>query len=548
MAIALKALNDLDPDLVAQQTAEMTARIQELNSRLYVRLGVFHDLLISYNGILGAQRQDQINQYLRGRSLLDIEADPTLADDTLVDGVLSNFLVTRLPGAQATGDVTVILSADVTVTIAQGSIWEADGKQFVTPQAFTAKVEEGQVIGSGDRLLAETAEGNWAFTITLEAVEAGADSELRKDTLVVPQVVPPNFLTAVVANDFTGGRDTETNSELLTRLQEGIASKSPSNRITLKAMLRAEEAFAGIAASSTIGYGDPEQLRDKHWIWPIAGGGRVDFYVRTQANLYRQTLEKSAVLTEKTTDGFGVWQVSITRDDAPGFFEVNSIRRAGETEVTGFTITSDTRANDLTGDGFIPDIATVAEGAYTRFQTAVIKFTDTLTATATLEVGDSADYDVEVSGLPLIGEIQDFLSDEDHRHRAADLLVKAPVPCFVRLNFEIDRRSGDTSPDLDAIKLALCAEVNGVPFIGRLYASQLQNVIYDSLHEDQTVSAIDMFGRIRYPDGSTSYLRDSEALLIPDDPANMVTARTVQFFLNPEDIGITVKTAVPALT
>lgn len=548
MSIELKALDVLDADLVDQQSAEMTARLQEYDPSLDLRLGVFQDILVSYNGMLGAQRQDQINQYLRGRSLLDIEADPDLADQDLVDAVLSNFRLTRLEGSLATGEVTVVMTSSTTVTVAQGSVWVADGREFVTPRVFTAKLESEQINDDGDRLLTQTSTGTWAFTIILEAVEPGTEWALRKNTVVVPAQVPTGFLTAVAASDFTGGTAAETNAELLDRFQEGVAARAPSNRVNMRAMLRAESDFAGVVTSSVIGYGDAEQLRDRHWIFPVSGGGRADWYIRTQDNLYHLTMTKTAVLVEVTAGGVGVWQLSFGHDEAPGFYEITDIRPTGAVAVGGFTVSSDTRANDLTGTGFIPDVVTVAEGAYTRFQTAVVRFNDTDTDVAGLIAGATAEYDVTVSCLPLIGAIQDFVSSREISHHAADVLIKAPVPCFVGINFDIHKRSGETDPDLAAIRAALCTEVNSVGFIGRLDASRLTDVVHNYLTNDQTVSAIDLIGRIRYPGGAIVYLRNSETMTVPDDPANMVTARTVQFFVDPEDIGITVRTTVPANT
>jgi hypothetical protein len=104
------------------------------------------------------------------------------------------------------------------------------------------------------------------------------------------------------------------------------------------------------------------------------------------------------------------------------------------------------------------------------------------------------------------------------------------------------KRAGAADPDLAAMKDALAAAVNRVGFVGALYGSQLQDVVYRFLTDGQTASAVDMLGRLRYPDGSTVWLRDSEVIEVPDDPGNMVTARTVQFFADPSQIGVSVTT------
>jgi hypothetical protein len=109
----------------------------------------------------------------------------------------------------------------------------------------------------------------------------------------------------------------------------------------------------------------------------------------------------------------------------------------------------------------------------------------------------------------------------------------------------IHKRSDEQDPDLDAIKEALVTQVNAVRFTGCLYASQLYDVIGAYLTGYMTVGAIDMLGRIRTPADETRYIRSSEALLVEADPEAMVTAKTVQFFLDLEDVTITVETDIP---
>lgn len=546
--IELKPLAQLDQALVDQNLAETLQRVQEDNPNLDLRRGVFAELLVYYHAILATQRQVNIDDYWRARSLKALEQDPDLADPDLVADTVSNFRVQRQLGSKATGDVTIIVSDDVTVTIARGAVFEAQGKRFVTQEVFTAKFDEANVNSSGDRLLTQTSDGNWAFVITVVAEAEGAESEIKKDTLVVPLILPSNYVTSYAANDFQGGLSAETNQDLLLRLQEGYAAKGIGGRVNMSATLREIEDFSRILHLSVVGFGDAEMFRDRHWIFPVSGGGRVDWYVRSQEQVYRQKLVKTATLIEKLTNGFGIWQISLNRDEAPGYYEIHNVRPKDSTAIFGgFEITEDVRSADLTGDTFVPDIdADSAEWGYTRYQAGVIRFKDTLTLVTDLAIGDTAEYEIEARRMPLVAEIQDRVSGENFRPMPHDLLVKAPVPCFVQLNFVIHKRSGETDPDLEAIKTALAIEINNIGFIGRLYASQLHDVIHAYLRNDQTVSAIDMLGRIRYPDSSIKYVRDSEKLEVPDEPENLVSLRTVQFFISQEDIGISVVTAVPS--
>ena len=200
---------------------------------------------------------------------------------------------------------------------------------------------------------------------------------------------------------------------------------------------------------------------------------------------------------------------------------------------------------DLTAGGFLPDIETTEEGAYSRYQTSVIQFVDDETDVTSLTVGSEADYDVTVAMLPQIGSIQDDMIDRDIRSYGSDVLIKAPVPCFVSLSFIINKQTNVADPDLDAIKAALATEVNTTIFVGRLYASQLHDVIQGFLGNTTSAGKIDMFGRIRYPDSTIKFVRDFEVLAIDGPADRMVSPKTIQFYLDVEDIAISVETSVP---
>lgn len=547
MPIEITELDALDETQVEQSLAQTAQRLQEANSTLDLKRGVFHDLLLYLHALCDVQlRGGLLDRYLSARSLLDIQADPTLADTLVVERVLSNYSLVRGEGASATGTVTIVLSLPISVTIGSGAVFTANGKTFNADSAFTAKPEAVQINSTSDRLLTRLDDGNYAFTITVTAQEPGVASLIAKNTLVVPIAQPNGYVTSYATSDFIDGIDVETNTELLERLQQGIAAKAPSNRITMQAMLRDKTEFSRVVHSSIVGYGDEEMLRDQHSIFPVSLGGRADWYVRTVERLQRLTLKQTATLRAINDDGTGQWQFSLGRDDAPGFYEVVSVLRPEAENVTGtLPLDSDERGIDLTGDGFKPDIETVAEGAYTRYQTAVVTFTDIATDHGDFEVGDTSTYDVTVSVLPLIAEVHDYVNDFDVRSYGADLLVKAPVPCFLKLNFRIAKNRKQADPDVPSIQDAVARAVNNTDFSGRLYAAHLQDVIAGYLAEGMSVGSIDMFGRLRYPDGTIAYVRGDEVLSIEPVDGAMVSPRTVQFFLDAEDVVIQVSTEIP---
>lgn len=549
MAFEIEDLDNLNPALVQQQLIAATTRLQELHPELDLKRGVFHDTVVYYHAVLEAAVRTNLARYLSGRSLLEIEADPSLADDDVVDGVLSNYRLERRQGTQAYGKVTVVVSDSTTVTISSGSTWISNGQEFRTTQAFTGKADAELINNDSDRLMVQLSDGNYAFQVDVIAVEEGPQAKLTKDTKILPEALPLNYLTSYATEDFTDGTATQTNDELLSQLQVGMAAKALSNRVNMQAALLEVEAFAGIADMSIVGYGDPEMLRDQHSIFPISYGGRVDWYIRGQVELQRKVLLKEATLVEiESSSGYGIWQAAVSRDDAPGFFELRNIRLTGANaaEVAGgFEITLEQRGLDLTGSGFMPDIETQEEGEYSRFQTAIVQFRDMVTDHTSLSVGSTQLYEIEAIGTPLVAEVQDRVSSRDVRNHAADALVKAPIPCFVQVTFTINKKTNDGDPDLNGIVEAIMEVVNRVPFIGRMDASLISDAVHAYLKNSMSITDMDLFGRIRRPDGTDYYLRGPESLVVEDDPARMVTAKTVQFFLERENISINVENAVP---
>lgn len=545
MTTALVNLDELDPALVLQKLTLAATQLQEYFPAFDLKRGTLHDLILQSHALLNANEDVNLTRYLQARSLLAIEQDPSLADADTADHVFSNWGVTRKIGTTATGPVSIVLSDNTSITLSRGTVFRANGREYVTTQVYTAKSEASLINSSTDRLMTRQTDGTYIFQINVEASEIGTESRLTKDTLLIPVVQPRSFVRAFATSDFSDGTNTETNQEVLDRLARGISLKTIGNRVNMAALLTGQEDFQSVISQSIVGAGDAEMLRDRHSIIPVSAGGRVDWYVRTQPFLLRQSLTVTATLIEKE-NGYGVWQFTLNRDTTPALYEVRNIQLPTDVNVGGgFEIREDIRSTDLSGDETVPDIVSTVESAYTRYQTVTIRFYDDVTATAAVPLGTSQSYTVEVVRLPLIAEIQDYINHRDVEFPGADTLVRAPIPCFVSLSFTIFKRTNDAMPDLAAIRTALTEAVNYTPFTGRLYASTLHDRIHGYLPNAAAVGAIAMVGRIRRADGTTRYLQDTVVLQVPTDPERLVSAKTAQFFLEEGDIFITVESSLP---
>jgi hypothetical protein len=116
--------------------------------------------------------------------------------------------------------------------------------------------------------------------------------------------------------------------------------------------------------------------------------------------------------------------------------------------------------------------------------------------------------------MPLIAELQDFIGGRDVRDPGGDVLVKAAVPCFLSINFDIEQAAGETAPDLTVIRNQIAATVNARDFPGQLHSSIIADIVHNYLTKRQALGPIDLHGRIRQPDGSIVYVRDKTILEI----------------------------------
>lgn len=546
MSLPLKNLTELDPTIFEDVYTKITETILQDNPQIDFKAGPLFSLLAYYGAALGAQRQDVLNRYLKARSLRQILQNPEESDPDLVEDIISNFGLIRKVGKKAKGDIVIILSTNTSVIIPSGSVFVAQGKRFVTPDTFTAKLEANQIITTTDRLLTRRNDGTWSFTIPLVAETEGTESQIKKDTTVIPLISPSFYVTSYALSDFTGGVNQESNTELISRQQFGITSKSFGNRMNMTALLREHDDFKTILSSSLIGLGDPEMHRDKHTIIPIAAnGGRVDWYIRTQEDLNQITYQKKAILVDiDSVDGFGIWSLTLPKTESAGFYKVKTITSVTEPSLS-LPLVEEIFGFDLTNEEWTPDIKTNEEARYSAYQTAIIRFKDLRTRPLVSEVGVlQKDYFCTVLGISQIRDIQNYVNQRDIRHWGSDCLIKAPVPCFVRIDLRLEKRVDAISPDIDTLKTKITQLVNNIGFKGKLYASQIISLVHSYLQNDSFVSAVDIFGLICYPNGEEVLLRSSEVITIPEDPENMVSARTTQFFCSSADVTITVNNLI----
>lgn len=542
MAITVDSLDELTTEEVEAMAALLADQLRTRHAEVDPERGATRRILLLPAANMAQKSRTEMDRLRQSFSLVLAAANPELVDPDILDLAAGNYRIPRYPGSAASGSIVIVVSRFDPLVITRGFVVIARGLRFTTSQNYSIRTSAAAVTSADDRILTPTADGQWSFSIPVTAEEVGADGRLLRGEAVTVEIPPANYVKSYAASDFVGGVDEETTADLTERVQTGIACRSVADRVSMGATLYAE--WPETVSHSIIGAGDPEMRRDQHTIFPGSFGGCIDWYIRSAELPTRTLLEREATLVEVEGTGHGIWQISISRDLVPGFYDVYKIALPGVDVVGTFEIVSDTRGRDLgelDSKAEIPDIVNNQESTYTRFQTAVIRFRDTTTSTQGLVVGEStADYDVTVRHFPYIAEMQDRFSARDYGATAGDILIRAPIPLYLDLSIVILTPPDALEIDEDSIKNDVRRLVNRLPFGQGLAGSAILDVIHRYLPTGAFVRALDMLGMIRTPSGEKLWLRDSEYLEIPDRSDLETTPRNTCFILEPEKVAISV--------
>ena len=549
MGLTVTSIDELDQATFDANLQLVKSMLQAAYPTADFKRGAVHDLVLVLSSAMAAVNQDNIDRIRRSNSLREITADPTLADADTVARLMSNYRITPSSGTSATGTVAIVLTSLVTVTIPLGQTFtDGAGRTYKTLSAFTGRTSSVNVVATTDRLISAVGNGTFVFTVSVTDTAVGTAGNLPRLAALTATPTISGLSSTYVATDFTGGTDAETNAQLLARQQSSWTSRSLANRTGVDGLIRAQTGFANILASSVTGFGDAEQRRN-HSILPVTLPGRIDVWVRTQALWQSVKLTKTATLIS-TAGGQGKWQFTITRDDAPGFYEIEKIllpANDNNTALAGYTINQETRGYDIsvgTTDStiFLPDITAATEAAYSRYETSTVQFTDTDTSISGLTVNVSTKaYSVFVRVLPGVTALQDALSNSNNRSLAGDALVRAPVPCFVTAAVTITQSSGTAALVTGPLKQAAADAINNIGFTGKAAVAVATAAIQALLPAGNTITTSTLAGRVHRADNTDINLSATSTTLdVCTDAANLVTANTVGFFCRASDVTITV--------
>jgi hypothetical protein len=245
--------------------------------------GALRDFAVGALASIFAYMKKEVD-YVKARQSLLLLGTLTGSDvDSAVDEILSNWFISRLDGTYARGMVTLYFTQ---VTSTGASVpYNAKFTQS-TGLVFNVDSVSDINIAAADMLPVYDTSGiavAYAAQIPLIAdqigsaynIPAGAFSDFSRFNFYLSRVEN--------AQAFAGGGDKEATADMLTRAETAISTRNMISARSIDVVLKNE--FPEINNLVTVGYGDPEMLRDlveeESTRTRIHSGGHADVYLHS---------------------------------------------------------------------------------------------------------------------------------------------------------------------------------------------------------------------------------------------------------------------------
>jgi len=492
---------------------------------------VLREIMVDPFSYLAAVQNSRLTDLEAELTLLTLDEDPESMSAEALDRLLANYFVERTDGTQASGVVRVVTESPTSYVVPSGSLFTAGALQFETTAVYVASTSPS----TGQGVQISEYGDNYVANIPVTASEVGTDYNLRIGTAfewVDPTV---EYVSIFAESNFTGGANTETNTELAARVDESRSSKTFATRPSVEAGIK--EIDPSIESVETIGAGDTELVRGTDNLFGTRLTDNVDVYVK------RQTFESTITLTGTITDkSKKLVTITVGNDVFPGFYEITELRPRGDTEPQPFETTNIGVSTAGLEDHYIPAVTSL-DAAFTRYQTRQIVVSDLNSDFTDKVAGDEVSYDADFIGLTGLDTVQDTLQLRARRPVSGSYLVKAAIPVFVSVDLEVYNPDSEAI-DTEAVQIAVAEAITATP-IGtrRLLAcnivSAASSVLPDSVSVREPIFAS---ARILLPDLSTRTVTNTYGVTIPDDLPLSVTSRICGMYCTQGAVSVTTST------
>ena len=531
----------LDGLTQAQLTSEAQLLINMLRTqypKLDLRRGtVLRDLLVDADAAVGAMFSAQADEQRLSSSLLELSkraaAGEEISSDD-VNAVLSNFNMESVSGTKAKGYVRVFVGDDGDHTILEGvKFYTVDGVYYTVSADTTASMTPG----SGEVQQYQGVSNFW-FLVPVTADEVGANGNIDQGVALESDTAIANFVSAAAYKKFSGGSDLEELDKTLDRIKSSLSIRALTTETAVESQLRDrfDSTDNPIVAVSLCGYGNEAQHRDKHNLFGVGVGGRVDVYVRNFTDLpVAQSISKTGILNED-----GTFTIEVSHEEFPGIISIYAVSDPETNALSSyaFDVKYSADVSDTWHDIRISDDS-VRETANTVFRDATVTVKEVPVTDEVREAGEK-EFRVEVIALPVADRLQAYVDDGLVRNVGSDFLVRGPMIVNMSVNAVV-RHPYSVVFDVDEAVVEICRYVNTSGFVGRVTRSEIASILRNlgatsvDLYDENAM----LYGYVYDADGNKHEMSgDALDVELVKDPKNMLTKDTAVFVLEPKNVQI----------
>ena len=354
---------------------------------------------------------------------------------------MSNFNIVPSGGRKAKGIVKVIVSnGDMAYAVPAGVVFSTvDGIKFVTDSQTVAVPEYMEVPPSTKTTTLYEGVSGFFFLVEVTAEEIGSSGNIQHGVSLTPESTIQSYVMSEAYKDFDGGSDVQNLEEVIKCIPSGLSIRGFVNKTAVEGMLRSEfdEGEFPIVAVSAVGYGDIAQRRDKHNLFGVGVGGRVDIYVRNFRELVTKTEMINGMHVPDDEDS-GKYVIDIPPGMFPGACWIKSVSdpfkdEKSEDVLSSFAIVDSTssdmtteRTADVSGTWHDIDISNGPAEAYNTVWQGFRVVLENVPAPANEEWESPSGeriFKVTAWCLPQAKELQEYVDRDDVRSVATDVVV-----------------------------------------------------------------------------------------------------------------------------
>lgn len=545
--ITLSDISQADFDAAAET---VVSGIKAFNGKLDTRDGtVLRDLLVNPEAAIEAVTAGQISEARKSSSLKRLkeaqDAGEAIDQDD-VNAILSNFNIKPHSGTSARGLVKVVV-ADGTVaySVPEGAVFSTSDKHsFLVDSQVVASVAGVSNPGVSPTTTLYKGAAGWFFLVPVTASDVGADGNISQGTSLTPESRVPSFVMAEAYKDFCGGSDVEPLGDIIKSIPSGLSIRGFVSKTAVEGMLRGEfdDGEHPIVAVSAVGYGNAAQRRDKHNLFGVGVGGRIDVYVRNFTDAFTKTETLAGIKIED-----GRYFINVPEGKFPGACWIKSVSDPfsadnSEDVLSSLAFTAE-RTADVSGTWHDIDSSTPYNTAVEAFNTVWQGFGILLDdVPEDIDGGgwsDTRNFKVTAYCMPLAKEIQDFVDRDDVRSVSTDVVVRCPIVCGVSVNAVVSYDPKNPVYEATA-KSKIRSYINNLGFVGRLTRSEIVQILKNLGAVSVEMPNQDMlFGELHDAAGKRHVL-SGDALDISsiEDGTVMLTKDTVVFCAEERNVQI----------